>query len=462
MKEHLEHRIHDLAEHLLQLEQDAKIKKQRRAASSVTKFHLSTGWLCKKLLASYVASPEAVMRISRDKIRYTSGRYVPEGISYDITIDGVLFLLMVDGFVREVRCGSYDRTKGKGDQTRIAANAKLVDWFAADPALLPKALVGCEDTDPLIVQVKGKRKGKNENGKEFTFKTKTLKQYTDNADTNQMRDNLNLINDCLKRHWSDLHLSDDEWVKLQRSLVGNKKYDYTPIRLHRQTIRRIFNSTSFDIGGRFYGGWWQNIPSAYRGMITIDGKRTTEFDYGRLHPTMLYAQEGLTLSEDAYDIGISAEHRDVIKQLFNAMVQMKEPQDRPPRDVKFSQTGKTWKQLRDLILERHKPIRDKFFCGMGNRLQYEDSQIAEKVMLHFAKQNIAILPVHDSFVIRRSLEHDLIEVMSNTFSQHYDVPIDIKDGAKFVVLDIGQPEEVEVDEIISHMAEFDGWWRRND
>ena len=238
MKEHLEHRIHDLAEHLLQLERDAKIKAQRRAASSVTKFHLSTGWQCKKLLASYVASPEAGMRISKDRNRYASGRNVPEGISYDITIEGVLYLLMMDGFIRKIRSGSYDRTKGKGDQTRIAAKAKLVYWFSADPALLPKALVDCEDTDPLVVQITGKRKGKNKNGKEVTFKTKTLKKYTDDANTNQMRDNLSLINDCLKRHWSDLHLSDDEWVKLQRSLVGNKKYDYTPIRLHRQTIRR--------------------------------------------------------------------------------------------------------------------------------------------------------------------------------------------------------------------------------
>ena len=41
---------------------------------------------------------------------------------------------------------------------------------------------------------------------------------------------------------------------------------------------------------------------------------------------------------------------------------------------------------------------------MGNKLQYEDSQIAEKVMLQFAKQDIAILPVHDSFVIQRSYQ----------------------------------------------------------
>lgn len=461
VKEHLEQCIQDLAEHLIQFEQTAKLMKQNRAPSSVAKFHLSTGWLCKKLLASYVASPETGMRISKDKNRYASGRYVPEGVTYDITIDGVLPLMEIDGFVREVRGGSYDRTKGKGKQTRIAATRKLVDWFAADPALLPKALVGCEDTDPLVVQVTTKRKSKNKKGKEVTFKTKTLKKYTDDANTKQMRDNLNIINDCLKRHWSDLYLSDDEWVKLQRLLVGNKEYDYSPIRLHRQTTRRIFNSTSFDIGGRFYGGWWQNIPSAYRGLITIDGKRTAEFDYGRLHPTMLYAQEGMTLTEDAYDIGIGDEHRDVIKQLFNAMVQMKKPQDRPPRDVKFSQTGKTWKQLRSLILDKHEPIKDKFFCGIGNRLQYEDSQIAEKVMLHFAKQDIAILPVHDSFVIQRSLQSWLVDAMSEAFSQRYDVPIDIRDDAKFLAMDIGISDEVVVEEIVSHMAEFDSWWQRN-
>ena len=461
MREQLEKRIRDLAEHLIKLEQDAKLIKQKRSATSVTKFHLSTGWLCKKLLASYVASPETGMRISKDKNRYASGRYVPEGVSYDITIDGVLHLMEIDGFVREVRSGSYDRNKGAGKQTRITATRKLVDWFAADPALLPKLLVGCEDTDPLVVQITSKRKGKNKKGKEVTFKTKKLKPYSDNANTNQMRDNLNIINDCLKRHWSDLYLSDDEWEELQRSLVSNKKYDYTPIRLHRQTIRRIFNSTSFDIGGRFYGGWWQNIPSAYRGLITIDGKRTTEFDYGRLHPTILYAKKGLTLSEDAYDIGVGKgdEHRDVIKQLFNAMVQMKEPQDSPPK-VKFSQTGKTWKQLRSLILEKHEPIEEMFFRGMGNTLQFEDSKIAEKVMLRFAQQDILVLPVHDSFIVIRGFSAELFDVMRDEFEKEYQVPIDIR--AKTLMVENELEGRDLVAEVVNHMSQFDSWWKRND
>ena len=51
--------------------------------------------------------------------------------------------------------------------------------------------------------------------------------------------------------------------------------------------------------------------------------------------------------------------------------------------------------------------------------------------------------------------------MSNAFSQHYDVPIDIRDGAKFLAIDIGMSDELVVEEIGSYMAEFDGWWRRN-
>ena len=68
-------------------------------------------------------------------------------------------------------------------------------------------------------------------------------------------------------------------------------------------------------------------------MITIDGKRLLSLIMVVCIQLCCMPKKALTLSEDAYDIGISAEHRDVIKQLFNAMVQMKEPQDRPPRDV---------------------------------------------------------------------------------------------------------------------------------
>ena len=98
---------------------------------------------------------------------------------------------------------------------------------------------------------------------------------------------------------------------------------------------------------------------------------------------------------------------------------------------------------------------------MGNKLQYEDSQIAEKVMLHFARQDIPVLPVHDSFVVQRGLRKELIDAMSEAFNHYYEFPIDIKDGAKFLAMDIGLPDEVVVEDLVTNLREFDSWWRRN-
>ena len=462
MTSFLKNQIQAFAFHLIEREAEVRPRKNKRSQDEYEKFLLSTGWLCMKLLSVNAAHEDASTRISRDKNRYKAGRYVLRGVTYTIAIEGVLDLMEMLGYVEMTNRGHYSRDTGKGDQTRYKPTDTFLKHFEVVSSTLPKQLVGYEDTDPIVLQKKVEREVTDKDGVVTTIIEKKKLLYDDTPQIISWRDNLTIINDCVKRHWADLYLTDDDWVKLNSELLKDEDHDYSPIQLHRATLRRVFNSSHFDEGGRFYGAWWHNIPSAYRGMITIDGKRTTEFDYGRLHPTMLYAQEGLALSEDAYDIGIGTEHRDVIKQLFNAMVQMKKPQDGPPRNVKFSQTRKTWKQLRSLILDKHEPIKDKFFCGIGNRLQYEDSQIAEKVMLHFARQDIAVLPVHDSFVIQRSLQPELIDAMSKAFSQHYNVPIDIKDGAKFLAMDIGLPDEVEVEAIVTHMAEFDGWWRRND
>ena len=461
MTSFLKNQIQAFAFHLIEREAEVRPRKNKRSQDKYEKFLLSTGWLCMKLLAVNAAHEGASTRISRDKNRYKAGRYVPRGVTYTIAIEGVLYLLEVLGYVQMTNRGHFSRDTGIGDQTRYKPTDTFLKHFEVVPSTLPKQLVGYEDTDPIVLQKRIEREVTDSDGVVTTISEKKKLPYEDTPQIISWRDNLTIINDCIKRHWADLYLTDDDWVKLNTQLLKDEDHDYSPIQLHRQTLRRVFNSTSFDEGGRFYGAWWHNIPSAYRGIITIDGKRTTEFDYGRLHPTMLYAQEGMTLTEDAYDIGVGDEHRDVIKQLFNAMVQMKKPQDSPP-SVKFSQTEKTWKQLRSLILDKHEPIKDKFFCGIGNRLQFEDSQIAEKVMLHFARQDIAVLPVHDSFVIQRSLQPELIDAMSEAFSQHYNVPIDIKDGAKFLAMDIGMSDEIEVEAIVTHMAEFDGWWRRND
>ena len=325
---------------------------------------------------------------------------------------------------------------------------------------LPKKLVGYEDTDPIVLQKRIEREVTDSDGVVTTISEKKKLPYEDTPQIIRWRDNLTIINECIKRHWADLYLTDEDWVKLNKQLVKDKDHDYSPVQLHRATLRRVFNAISFDEGGRFYGAWWHNIPSAYRAYITIDGKFTDEFDYSCFNPSILYALKGIKLDHDGYDIGIDKKHRDVVKEAFNAMVQAKSKLTTPPKEIDYKSTGKTWKALRQLILDKHKPIQDNFFCGTGNRLQFKDSQLAEQIMLHFAKRDVPVLPVHDSFIITRGLYSELVNVMHDEFEKMFNVPINIDDIAKVMPISF-PPENVDVEWIISETDDYRRWSNRN-
>ena len=84
-------------------------------------------------------------------------------------------------------------------------------------------------------------------------------------------------------------------------------------------------------------------------------------------------------------------------------------------------------ELKEAILDTHKPIQDKFFKGIGNRLQFEDSCIAESVMLHFAKMDAPALPIHDSFIMHHgfSTYGELEEAMRRAFYERFNKDIGV-------------------------------------
>src|SRR5262249_24344797 len=68
-------------------------------------------------------------------------------------------------------------------------------------------------------------------------------------------------------------------------------------------LHRVFHRGDFELGGRFYGGHWQNIPAeGGRGQITIHGQPTTEADYRGVHIRLLYQRVGKPMPADPYDI----------------------------------------------------------------------------------------------------------------------------------------------------------------
>ena len=91
---------------------------------------------------------------------------------------------------------------------------------------------------------------------------------------------------------------------------------------------------------------------------------------------------------------------------------------------------------------------------MGNGLQFQDSQLAEEKMLHFAKRDISILPVvYDCFIITRGLYSEFIDVMYYEFEKMFNVPIKIYDSAKVLPIRF-PPETVDVEWIISETVKY--------
>ena len=92
-------------------------------------------------------------------------------------------------------------------------------------------------------------------------------------------------NKMLGFHWADIELPDAELKQIDVSGLNLPEALY-----QERTVRRIFNNGSFEEGGRFYGGWWERIPSRCRPHITIVGMPTVEMDYSAIQPRLLLSE----------------------------------------------------------------------------------------------------------------------------------------------------------------------------
>ena len=151
MTNKLNQQIQTFAQHLIECEAEVRPRKNKRSPVEHETFLLSTGWLYRKLLAVHAAHKGASTRISRDKNRYKAGRYVPEGVTYTIAIEGVLDLMEILGYVEMTNRGRYSRDTGEGDQTRYRPTDAFLKHFEVVSSTLPKQLVGYENTDPIVL-----------------------------------------------------------------------------------------------------------------------------------------------------------------------------------------------------------------------------------------------------------------------------------------------------------------------
>jgi hypothetical protein len=369
------------------------------------------------LYCAHVADPHLTVGIPKGRTmlqKMASSRYYPAFLSAR-AFEGAYDGLLDAGYMHRVKRGHFSSANGSGEVARMQASPKLLEH-----------LRGCGISISWII--------KRPSAEGIILKDNQKRQvsYGDLPYTSGARDRLSIINARLAQHWYDLELPDQAVRAVLTRERGKRAEEAAhPFDLTARQLYRVFNNSSWEEGGRFYGGWWQSIPKELRRFVTIDGKQTVEVDYSGLHAAILFAESGLVASDDPYarcfPDDIYGAMRPIVKKTFNALLNAKSIKALSSfNDYDPKRTGMTWSDFKDYIVSCFPEVREHIGTGVGTRLQRKDADLAEEVMLRFSEMQYPCLPVHDSFLVYHTLEDDLHKVMYTAFKRVFGQSINMK------------------------------------
>jgi hypothetical protein len=387
---------------------------KRLSDPNKTKRHLTHFVL--EAYRTYKASPELAMGVHLGKGYYEkTDRYHPNHLAYRPVEHVTDFLEAADYLELPFGKSTYQPDPAKRITTRYRAKTELVA-LCDEHGINPYMIVPYEDPEVIILRKK-KKHGQS---------TGDLVDYEETSFTRLSRKNLKKINKYIADHHINLDISDEQEAVLRLRMLEqddpakDKYLDYTKLRM-----TRIFNNSSFEQGGRFYGPWWQQIPSDFRHLITINSKRTVELDYSGMHFAIMYAALGMdTPMEDPYDLdGYGGHLRGHIKKAFNIIVNCAGRKQAIGTIDGRIEKGELSAELGDgdrliqAFIDTHPLIKDKIASGEGVYGQFTDSRIAERIMLKGIDIGLCILPIHDGFITTAGDEFVLETLMDQAFME---------------------------------------------
>ena len=363
------------------------------------------------LYSALLNEKERYVRYSRTGERSTEDRYNRLPLTWR-KLDRVIKALNGENSAlidHEVGIPGRESFGEGGRQSRMRANETFRELILKTFGLQPEMIQRVDDEVIIL------KDWKDEDG--YAPRVR----YRDNATTRPMRTNLEQINAYLADTWIDIFVSDEELRDINVEMSNDD--DRVPIDFRRTRLRRIFNNKNFELGGRFYHGWWQEVPRRYRSYIQINGRQTEELDFSGMHFEIFYARVGASAPEDPYALPrIEATERGMVKKALNAIINATDTQKaigairKEARKSPLPATYPTAESLVQELREMHRPIEQYFCTGEGIHAQFLDSQVAQRVMLELLqKQDIAVLPVHDSFIVERHHVEFLRDAMSEAF-----------------------------------------------
>lgn len=251
------------------------------------------------------------------------------------------------------------------------------------------------------------------------------------------------FNAFIKEQTLELNVTDEQWQELVVAVlhVEDEDDDENELRLlpnfHATSLRRIFNNSDWHQGGRFYGGWWQRVPSKWRDFVRINGEATVELDYSGFLTRAIYHSKGLEYLDDPYDVApiyeIAGQHgiekevvRTRIKLATNILINASaDKQINKVRRLKVLK-GLSRATMYELIEAHHVAIADKFRSGEGLRMMFRESKICQRILNTGIESGIAVLPIHDSYMVSERHSEWLLRQMEDEYQNEFGFPPVIK------------------------------------
>ena len=364
----------------------------KRFATKQYVYHLER--IILNLYLAQSSNPDKCVGISRQKNYYDGDQvcYQNESLSFTFMVNSLDALESL-GYIQMVQKGWIDLFSGGSETTRYKPEKALVALF--DQYDLNHQSVAKQGV-PLRLRGKKPRKtrtNQNPRGK--------LISYRPNKQTKLMTKNLAVINNALSAADINLYVSNDEMINLNAAMRNKHEQDPSKlpeIQFSRKWLYRVFNE-SFEKGGRFYGGLWQEIPSDYRSRLTIDHCITFEIDFSSLHPAILYLSEGYKREDflDPYQIwGEGGDTRKATKVAMNIMFNTTNRHAAvgaiEAMGYKAPKRCCNWLEALRVIEAYHEPIAHYFYANKGLEIQALDSQIVEMIMLEMIKKKLLFFP----------------------------------------------------------------------
>lgn len=347
--------------------------------------------------------------------------------------------LINEGYITEIR-GFYDLKSGAGKRTRLCANEKLISTLN-ELQSESQNIKSLQYTKNLILKDSAKRLIKYSPSARLLEKIKFLDEYNEFIDGFEIVLPVNRALITKSYSQSDSVINLYHLLQSQVTLGSCSIPTASPLliaiepnylfnkRLVGQ-LYRVFND-SFSKGGRFYsGGSYQQLNAEDRAKLRINDSSVYEIDYSAFHLNMLYHLTGREFeSADPYSAVERPEIRPILKVLSLIVINSKDKsqalralREEIRKNWEFQKLKRVFQlDERDLLRKFesvHAGISNYFYSGIGLKLMYRDSQIAEDILKHFTRREIACLCVHDSFLVPTQHQEELRQIMNDVYKKH--------------------------------------------